>query len=268
LGLTQAFGVIKVKRNGHADAAELSTTELTVHFRGLKALEAVDLTLGRHEILGLIGPNGAGKTTMVNAISGFQRPTRGSIRLGSTDVTNWPPHILARAGVVRTFQGLRPVRDLTVRQNIEAAAIAVGAGWGEARSRAAELLKAVRLESQANMKADALPFGAERRLGIARAAATQPTFLLLDEPAAGLSEGESDQLVELIKSLRMQLGCGVLIIEHDMRVIMQLCERIQVLDFGHTIFAGSPAEVQTNPAVIAAYLGSETDDTRAASASS
>ena len=257
-----------MKHNGHADVDELSASKLTVHFRGLKALEAVDLTLSRHEILGLIGPNGAGKTTLVNAISGFQRPTRGSVRLGTTDVTNWPPHIRARAGVVRTFQGLRPFRDLTVRENIEAAAIAVGASWAEARSRAVELLEAVQLEPQANLKADALPYGAERRLGIARAAATRPTFLLLDEPAAGLSEAESDQLVELIKALRAQLGCGVLIIEHDMRVIMQLCERIQVLDFGHTIFAGSPTEVQTNSAVIAAYLGSDTVDSGDASASS
>jgi branched-chain amino acid transport system ATP-binding protein len=237
--------------------ADLSGHDLTVYFSGLKALEGVDLSLKRGEILGLIGPNGAGKTTLVNAISGFQRPTRGSVRLGPRDITSWSAHLRARAGVVRTFQGLRPFRDLTVRENVEAAAIAAGAGWMEAGRRSSHFLEVVQLEAFANADADALPYGAERRLGIARAAATLPQFLLLDEPAAGLSEVESDQLVDLVRTLRSEVGCGVLVIEHDMRVIMQLCERIQVLDFGHTIFVGSPEAVRSNPAVIAAYLGSD-----------
>lgn len=250
-----------------ANIAELAGHDLTVYFSGLKALEAVDLSLKRGEILGLIGPNGAGKTTLVNTISGFQRPTRGSVLLGPQDVTRWSAHLRARAGVVRTFQGLRPFRDLTVRQNVEAAAIAAGAGWKEAGRRSSHFLKVVQLEAFADADADALPYGAERRLGIARAAATLPQFLLLDEPAAGLSEVESDQLVDLVRTLRSEVGCGVLVIEHDMRVIMQLCERIQVLDFGHTIFVGSPEAVRSNPAVIAAYLGSDALNLGAADAS-
>jgi branched-chain amino acid transport system ATP-binding protein len=235
----------------------LATRELTVYFRGVKALESVDLSLSRGEILGLIGPNGAGKTTLVNAVSGFQRPTRGATYLGALEITNWPPHKLARSGIVRTFQGLRPFRDLTVRQNVVAAAVAMAATWSEAYSRSTRFLQMVGLETYADARADSLPYGAERRLGIARAVATMPKFILLDEPAAGLSEAESDQLVDLIRQIRDDLGCGVLVIEHDMRVIMSLCERIQVLDFGNTIFIGSPENVRTDPKVIAAYLGGD-----------
>lgn len=234
---------------------QLSTHALTVHFRGVKAVQEVDLSLRHSEILGLIGPNGAGKTTLVNAISGFQHPTRGTVRLAGVDVTGWPPHRLARAGLVRTFQNMRPFRDLTVRENIEAGAVATGATWRDARRRTSHLLEIVELADRANLRADSLPYGAERRLGIARAAATAPKFLLLDEPAAGLNEVESDALVRLVLTLRSELGCGILVIEHDMRVIMRLCERLHVLNFGITISVGTRDDVRADPAVIAAYLG-------------
>ena len=234
----------------------LEAAGVKVHFEGVRALDGVDLELEQGELLGLIGPNGAGKTTLVNALSGFQRPTDGAIRLEGEEVTDWPPHRLARSGLARTFQNLRLFGGLTAFENAELGALGVGLGRREARRRAWEALELLGLADRHAETARALPQGEERKLGLARALAMRPRFLLLDEPAAGLNEAESDRLVATITRVGEWLGCGILVIEHDMRLIMRLCRRIQVLDYGRTISVGTPEQVRADPAVIQAYLGS------------
>jgi branched-chain amino acid transport system ATP-binding protein len=228
---------------------------LTVDFGGLRAVDGVDLHVERGEIFGLIGPNGAGKTTLVNALTGFQRPTAGRVSLDHTEVTGWAPARLARFGVVRTFQNVRLYARLTVRQNLELGAIGIGLGRSGARNAAERLLEQLGLGVFADADAEGLPHGIERRVAIARALAARPDFLLLDEPAAGLNENESADLVASLAAVRDDIGCGLLVIEHDMSVIMRLCERIQVLDHGRTIRIGTPAEVRADNAVLTAYLG-------------
>ena len=233
----------------------LEASGLRVHFEGVKAVDGVDLNLGSNEILGLIGPNGAGKTTLVNALSGFQRPTAGTITLDGTDVTRWAPHRRARGGLARTFQNIRLFPFLTVLENVEAAAVSVGLRHRAALERTWEVLEHMQLVDRSHYRAQALSAGEERRVGIARALAVRPQYLMLDEPAAGLNEVESDELVDALRTLRTGYGCGFLVIEHDMRVIMRLCDRVQVLDYGKTIALGTPAEVQRSEAVLTAYLG-------------
>jgi len=228
---------------------------LKVHFGGVRAVDGVDLVLRKGEILGLIGPNGAGKTTLVNALSGFQKPTAGTVALRGDDVTGWPPPRLARHGLTRTFQSVRLFPDLTVLENVEVAGVGVGMRRAAARRWAHELLARLGLDHLAERWADGLPHGLERRLGIVRALAAKPRFLLLDEPAAGLNEQESDELVASLTLIRDDFSCALVVIEHDMRLIMRLCERIQVLDYGKTISIGTPAEVRRDPAVLTAYLG-------------
>jgi branched-chain amino acid transport system ATP-binding protein len=228
---------------------------LKVHFGGLHAIDGVDLHVARGEIFGLIGPNGAGKTTMVNALTGFQRPTSGRVFVDDKDVTGWSSAKLARIGVIRTFQNVRLYARLTVRQNLELGAIGIGDGRGGARRFADDLLDRLALGAFADATAEGLPHGIERRVAIARALAGRPDFLLLDEPAAGLNENESADLVASLAGVRDDFDCGLLVIEHDMSVIMRLCERIQVLDHGRTISIGTPAEVRADEAVLTAYLG-------------
>ena len=242
-------------------AAEcLEAREIKVHIRAVKAVDGVDLTLERGRILGLIGPNGAGKTTLVNVLAGFQRATGGRVVLGGEDITTWEPSEIARAGVVRTFQDVRLFTALTVFENVEAAAVSTGATRREARALSWEILERVGLEQRARGMAAALPHGEQRLLAVARALAARPLFLLLDEPAAGLDEGESDELVGALAAIRDAFGVGLLVIEHDMRVIMKLSESIQVLDDGKTIALGTPAEIRTDPAVLSAYLGAREVD--------
>jgi branched-chain amino acid transport system ATP-binding protein len=233
----------------------LEARDLRVHFGGVHAVDGVDLDLRRGEILGLIGPNGAGKTTLVNALSGFQKPTGGRVRLNGTDVTGWSPHRLARRGLTRTFQSVRLFPGLTVLENVELGGVGVGLRRPTARRAARELLGRLGFADRADQLATGLPHGLERRLGIVRALAARPSFLLLDEPAAGLNERESDELVQTLTLIRDDFSCALVVIEHDMRVIMRLCERIQVLDYGKTISLGTPAEVRRDPAVLTAYLG-------------
>jgi branched-chain amino acid transport system ATP-binding protein len=236
-------------------AQTLEARELRVHFGGVRAVDGVDLTLHQGEILGLIGPNGAGKTTLVNALSGFQKPTGGRVLLNGYDVTGWSPHRLARRGLTRTFQSVRLFPGLTVLENVELGGVGVGLRRPAARRAARELLDRLGFADRAETLATGLPHGLERRLGIVRALAARPAFLLLDEPAAGLNEHESDELVETLMLIRTDFSCALVVIEHDMRVIMRLCERIQVLDYGKTISIGTPAEVRADPAVLTAYLG-------------
>jgi len=226
-----------------------------VDFQGLRALDSVHLGLGRGEILGLIGPNGAGKTTLVNVLSGFQEPSAGAVVLDGADITRRAPSSRARLGLSRTFQNVRLFAGLTAAQNVQAAALGVGMRPRAARARAAGLLERFGLADKAARPAASLPYGEERRLGLARALAVEPAFLLLDEPAAGLDEREGDELAESLRTLPEQDGCGVLLIEHDMRIVMRLCHRIQVIDHGLTIAVGTPEQVRADPAVLEAYLG-------------
>jgi ABC-type branched-subunit amino acid transport system ATPase component len=234
---------------------QLVAEDIRVHFEGVKAVDGVDLTLDQGQIMGLIGPNGAGKTTFMNAVSHFVPRTTGKVMLGGRDVTSWPPHRLAGGGLVRTFQDVATFPELTVFENVELGALGSGLSRRKARERAWALLESLGLRRMAHMPASALPHGEERRVGIARAVAVGPRFLLLDEPAAGLDDRESMELAESIAKLRDDVGCGVLLVEHDMRIIFRVCERIQVLDFGKPLALGTPEEIRTNPAVITAYLG-------------
>jgi len=235
--------------------APFTATAISVRFGELTALDLVDFELRQGEILGLIGPNGAGKTTLTNVLTGFQRPTAGQVMVGNKVVTGWTPDKLARHGVSRTFQSVRPFAGLSVWQNVEAAASGIGLKRRERTDLVGRLLASMGLQGRAESLARDLPHGDERRLGVARALGTRPRFLLLDEPAAGLNEQESEQLVAALSAVRDEFGCALMVIEHDMRVIMQLCERIQVLDHGRTIATGTPVEIQTDPAVVTAYLG-------------
>jgi branched-chain amino acid transport system ATP-binding protein len=228
---------------------------LRINFDGLKALDELDVDIRQGEILGLIGPNGAGKTTLVNALTGFQRLDEGALVLEGADVTKLSPHQLARRGVARTFQGGRLFARLTVLENAEVTAVGSGARRRDARGSAREALELLGLSGRSELLAASLPYGDERRLSLARAITSRPRFLLLDEPAAGLDEEESEQLAETIQGIRDSLGCGILLIEHDMRVIMGVCDRIQVLDHGRTIALGAPEEIRRNSQVIQAYLG-------------
>jgi ABC-type branched-subunit amino acid transport system ATPase component len=227
---------------------------LTKDFVGLRALDSVSLTLERGEILGLIGPNGSGKTTLINVVTGFLKPTEGRVRVGDVDITGWPPHKIASLGLARTFQTLKLFLGLTVLENVEVAAVSAGLPRRQARQQAYELLESLGATRLADLPAGALPYGQERRVEIARALATNPSFLLLDEPAAGLNEAESDDLLQTLAPIPQQTNCGMMIVDHDMRLIMRLCDRLHVLNYGKTIGEGSPDKVHRNPTVIEAYL--------------
>jgi branched-chain amino acid transport system ATP-binding protein len=228
-----------------------------VHFSGVRAVDDVDLELSAGEVLGLIGPNGAGKTTLVNALTGFQRLTGGRVLLGDQDVTSWTPSTRARHGVARTFQAVRLFTRLSVRENIEMGAIGTGLSRRKARARTDELMATARFERWGEAEARSLPHGVAHRVGILRALATDPRFLLLDEPAAGLDEAETADLSGFLSRVRERSDCGVLLIEHDVPFVMAICDRVQVLDHGKRIALGTPAEVTTDEAVRRAYLGAE-----------
>jgi branched-chain amino acid transport system ATP-binding protein len=240
-------------------ATALRARGVRVQFGGVRAIDDVDLTLEQDSIYGLIGPNGAGKTTLVNLLSGFQPPSNGTVHLGDVEITRWSPHRRARNGLVRTFQGARVFGALTVRENVEAAGLGLKLSGRAARAEATEVLGHLGLLEHADTAAGALSYGVERRVAIARALIGRPRFVLLDEPAAGLNESESDGLVSSLNDLQKQLRFGLLIIEHDMNVIMRLCQRIQVLDYGKTLAIGTPTEVRANEQVIRAYLGDPHD---------
>jgi branched-chain amino acid transport system ATP-binding protein len=233
----------------------LRASSVSRAFAGVEALRDVTLELHRHEVVGLIGPNGAGKSTLVNVLSGFDVPTAGTVVLEGRDVTRWRAHRRGRAGIARTFQHSRSFRGLSVRENVEVAALGVGTRPAAARRRAEELLVLLGLSAYAEQPAGTLAHGDERRLGVARALATEPRFVLLDEPAAGLPEAEVPEFAEAVRSVRDDHGAGVLLIDHNMALVMEVCDRLQVLDQGRTLAEGTPAEIRSNLDVTAAYLG-------------
>jgi branched-chain amino acid transport system ATP-binding protein len=233
----------------------LRATGVSRSFAGIDALRDVTIELQRHEVLGLIGPNGAGKTTLVNVISGFDFPTAGSVQFADKDVTRWSPSRRGRAGLARTFQHSRSFRRLTVRENIEVAALGVRAGSREARRRADRLLDLLELRHRAHAEAASLPHGDERKLGVARALACNPRYVLMDEPAAGLPDHEVPDFTAVVRIVRDDFEAGVLLIDHNMALVMAVCDRIHVLDEGRTLAAGTPTEIRGNLDVAAAYLG-------------
>jgi branched-chain amino acid transport system ATP-binding protein len=224
-------------------------------FAGVRALRDVTLELRRGEIVGLIGPNGAGKSTLVNVLSGFDRPSSGTVELEGRDITRWKPSRRGRAGLARTFQHSHAFRALSVRENVEVAALGAGTRARAARAWAAQLLDSLGLLSHADAPADGLAQGDERRLGVARALATNPRFVLLDEPAAGLPEAEISSFADAVRAVRDDREAGVLLIDHNMALIMEICDRIHVLDQGRTLAEGTPADIRANLDVAAAYLG-------------
>ena len=239
-----------------ATPARLAAAGVAVSFGGLSVLENAHIVAESGRVVGLIGPNGAGKTTMLNTLTGIVAATQGQVSLDSHDIAGLAPHRLARLGLARTFQNLRLFGALSVRENVEMASLAAGRSAREASQNAAGLLQLCGLAHVAEVRARALDYGASKRLELARAAAQAPRFLLLDEPTSGFSELESVNIVDQIRRIAATSGCSVVVIDHDLAFITNLCDRVYCLDQGSVIAVGSPAEIRSHPAVRAAYLGS------------
>src|SRR3990172_1325275 len=238
-----------------SDHNTLTIQGLCKYFVGLRALDGVSLVLSRGEILGLIGPNGSGKTTLINVLTGLLPATSGQVFVDGAEITNRKSYQIAHAGLARTFQTLRLFRELTVLKNGEGAGVSRGLPGGAAGVGATEVLEEIGISRWAEMRAGVLPYGLERRVEVARALATEPKFLFLDEPAAGLNEDEGEELLQVLAAIPARKNLGLLIVDHDMRLIMGLCHRLHVLNFGKTIGEGTPQEVRQIPAVLQAYLG-------------
>ena len=236
----------------------LRASAVSRSFAGVQALRDVSLELGQGEVVGLIGPNGAGKSTLVNVLSGFDRPTSGRVLLEDRDVTRWPAFRRGRRGLARTFQHSHAFRGLSVRENVEVSALGGGASQREAARRTRELLVLLGLDRYADRSAGSLAHGDERRLGVARALATEPRFVLMDEPAAGLPEAEIPQFATAVSVIRDR-GAGVLLVDHNVALVLEVCERIHVLDQGKTLAEGTPQEIRAHLGVAAAYLGESAD---------
>ena len=237
----------------------LEVTGVSVRFGGVQALDDVNLAAEAGRVTGLIGPNGAGKTTLFNVITGLEKPTAGRVSVAGRDVTTMPPHRRARLGLARTFQRLEVFSSLTAHDNVLAAA-EFRRGWSgdreDPRRVTGEILERVGLTGVADVRVDALPTGLSRLVELGRALATRPRLLLLDEVSSGLDSTESEDMGRLLVELGRS-GTAILLVEHDVELVMRVCSHVHVLDFGRIIASGSPAEVQANPAVQAAYLGAD-----------
>ena len=253
----------------------LKAQSLGIQFGGLKAVTDFNMEIGQSELLGLIGPNGAGKTTVFNMLTGVYQPTEGSFYLNGEKMNGKKTYQVVEAGIARTFQNIRLFKKMTVIDNVKtamnmhmhysllSAVLRSKHYWreeAEMEEKALQLLEVVHLMDKAYTMAENLPYGQQRRLEIARALATGMKLLLLDEPAAGMNPSETAELLDIINVIRSQFHISVLLIEHDMSLVMKICERIQVIDYGVKIARGTPEEIANNPRVIGAYLGKEEEE--------
>ena len=250
----------------------LDVHHLGINFGGLRAVDEFNLAVESGEIVGLIGPNGAGKTTIFNLLTNVYKPSRGAVTLMDEDTLGKPTHAVAQSGIARTFQNIRLFKDMSVIDNVKVALhngmrysileslLRLPRYWHEekkARRTALELLDVFDMRDLAGNTAGSLPYGAQRRLEIARALATNPKVLLLDEPAAGMNPSETAELLPTLKDIRDRFGVAIILIEHDMSLVMNICERILVLNYGLIIAEGTPEDIRNNPTVIEAYLGQQ-----------
>lgn len=248
----------------------LRAEHLGIVFGGLKAVSDFDISIGENELVGLIGPNGAGKTTIFNLLTGVYQPTEGVIYLNGKSMAHKKPHQMVKEGIARTFQNIRLFKELTVLDNVKVAfnqgmkysllkaVFRTPSYWKEEAEidrKARELLAVFKMEDMADSLAENLPYGQQRKLEIARALATNPKILLLDEPAAGMNPTETAELMETISTIRKNFNISILLIEHDMSLVMSICERIIVIDYGQIIAKGTPKQIAKNEKVIGAYLG-------------
>lgn len=248
----------------------LKATDLSITFGGLKAVENFNLEVEANRLVGLIGPNGAGKTTVFNLLTGVYRPTSGGIEIDGKSIVGKPAHQITKHGVARTFQNIRLFKKMSVLDNVKVAYnqnMSYGFFEGlfhtgryaaeerEVEQKARELLRVFDMENFADTKAENLPYGKQRKLEIARALATDPRVLLLDEPAAGMNPTETKELMETISLIREKFGVAILLIEHDMGLVMGICEKICVLNYGRVLATGAPQSIVNDPKVISAYLG-------------